>query len=265
MFRRVIIVLSICIFGLISPTLAETIGKIVGVDGSPSVSGPSGQHKLVVCDKISENDKITVTTGNAQVLFVDGTKLVVGPGSSLTINKYLMQGGGSTASNFSIKALRGTFRFITGQSPKSAYNIQTANATIGIRGTGFDFWVNQFTGVAVLKGKVKLCNKSGGRACVNLNQNCELGTTENGGAKKVSGENQGLRLRNHLPFILNQSRLIQSFRLDVKSCQPALDAAATTEGNNKLGPQYNTPRKDSFPISDISPGPGRCDTGGPDC
>ena len=201
MLHRVLIALAVCTFGLVTPVIAESIGKIVGVEGSPSVSGPSGQHKLVVGDKISENDKITVTAGNAQVLFIDGTKLVVGPGSSLTINKYLMQGGGSTASNFSIKALRGTFRFITGQSPKSAYNIQTANATIGIRGTGFDFWVNQFTGVAVLKGKVRLCNKGGSHACVNINQGCELGTTENGSAKKLSGENQGLRLTLTNPLI----------------------------------------------------------------
>ena len=219
-----------------TPAFADAIANVVAVVGNPSASGPGGSRQLAAGNSIFENDKITVATGNAQILFLDGTKLVVGPSSTLVINKYLMRGDGKTAQDFSIKALRGTFRFITGSSPKNAYDIQTANATIGIRGTGFDFWVNDATGVAVLDGKVRLKNKLGKHDFVDLNPTCELGTTENRSAKKMTGENAGRRLRNHLPYILDQSKLKKSFWLNLNSCKSALAATETLSGKGAAEP-----------------------------
>ena len=81
----------------------------------------------------------TGPNGQAQLLFNDNTKLVVGPGSTLLLEQYLLQSAStSTVSNFSVNALRGSFRFITGDSPKPSYAIKTPTATIGIRGTEFD-------------------------------------------------------------------------------------------------------------------------------
>ena len=209
MLRRVIIAFLIVVCSVALPAhAADSIAKVVAIVGGPTAVGPGGSRKLAVGDDVFEKDKISVTSGNAQILFNDGTKLVVGPGSSLEINKYLMRGDSSAAQDFSIKALRGTFRFITGKSPKNAYNIQTANATIGIRGTGFDFWVKDATGVAVLQGKVRLCGKQNSKSCVDLTPTCELGTTENASARKFTGELQGQKLRKNLPFILNQKSLI---------------------------------------------------------
>ncbi len=99
-----------------------------------------------------------------QLIFTDGTKLVIGEKSSLVIEKYLMKGG-NQAQAVAVDALRGTFRFITGNSAKSAYNIQTANATIGIRGTGFDFLCRRGNrrrchgrqGSSLQKGRKQLC------------------------------------------------------------------------------------------------------------
>ncbi len=222
---------------LASPVMAESIANVVAVVGNPTSSGPGGSRTLSAGNAIFENDKITVGSGgNAQILFTDGTKLVVGPNSSLLINNYLMRGSSNTAQDFSIKALRGTFRFITGKSPKSAYKIQTANATIGIRGTAFDFWVQNVTGVALLKGKVRLTNtadKQRRHAFVDLNQNCEVGTTENASAQKIKAELAGRRLKNHLPYIVNQSSLNKNFRLDVSNCKNAL--AATEDSDQGQG------------------------------
>jgi hypothetical protein len=200
------------------PAIAEPIAKVVAVIGSPNSSGPGGSRTLSAGSPIFEKDKITVSSGNAQILFVDGTKLVVGPGSTLVISKVLMRGNGNTAQDFSIRALRGTFRFITGKSPKSAYDIQTANATIGIRGTGFDFWVKKATGVALLQGKVRLCGKS----CVDLNPTCEVGTTENGTAKKLTGQAKIQTLKANLPYIFNQGQLQAAFKLNVSLCKQPL-------------------------------------------
>lgn len=217
--------------------MAGPIAKVVAVIGSPNSTGPGGSRTLVADSPIFENDKITVTSGNAQILFVDGTKLVVGPSSTLLISKVLMRGSGNTAQDFSIRALRGTFRFITGKSRKSAYDIQTANATIGIRGTGFDFWVKEATGVALLQGKVRLCSKNASKSCVDLNPTCEVGTTENGTAKKLNGQAQIQRLRANLPYIFNQGQLRAAFKLNVNLCnQPFTQQDERLDRNQKFDP-----------------------------
>ncbi len=234
MTSRFLLLFLVALVGMTLPALADPIAKVVAVVGSPTSSGPGGNRTLSAGADIFEKDKITVVSGNAQILFNDGTKLVVGPSSTLVISTYLMQGDGSSAQDFSIKALRGTFRFITGKSPKNAYDIQTANATIGIRGTGFDFWVQAATGVAVLKGKVRLCNKLGSKACVDLNPTCEIGTTENGGAKKLTEGTLASRLKGHLPYILNQSSLRTQFRLDVTTCKNVQTNSATPDRSLEL-------------------------------
>ena len=154
-----------------------------------------------------EDDKIVVRNGNAQITLDDGTRLVVGPGSTLVVDRFLMKGGNS-AQKVSIKALRGTFRFITGRSAKSAYSIQTANATIGIRGTGFDFWSKQDTGVAVLDGSVRLCRNGN---CVQLREGCEVGRAKNNETNKLAGRVKGTAIGNNLPYSLNQNLLRDSF------------------------------------------------------
>jgi hypothetical protein len=135
---------------------ASPIGKVVAVVGSPKGSGPGGERALRSGSPVYENDRLLTGRGNIQIIFVDSTRLVVGPHSALLIDRFLLRGG-KRAQKFSIDALRGTFRFISGNSAKNAYDIQTANATIGIRGTGFDFSSGRQTLVAVLDGRVRLC------------------------------------------------------------------------------------------------------------
>jgi hypothetical protein len=197
---------------------AAAIGKVVAVLGAPTSSGPGGNQTLRAGSQIFEHDKITVTSGNAQIELADGTKLVVGPASSLRIEKFLMRGG-SSAKKVAVTALRGTFRFITGRSAKSAYDIRTANATIGIRGTGFDFSVLKNTAVAVHEGKVKLCGKG---ACLNLNAGCELGETAPPKTQKLVGRQKAGLILERLPFIAYQTGLNKSFRLNTNACRAVL-------------------------------------------
>jgi FecR protein len=237
MLRAIYVLGFACVFGLVSPSWADSIGKIVAVTGSPISAGPGGNRSLSVGSEVFEHDKIIVAgaTSNAQILFADGTKLVVGPDSSLTIEKYLLRGGGS-AGKFSIDALRGTFRFITGKSAKSAYDIRTANATIGIRGTGFDFWVQDDTGVAVHEGKVKLCNRQHHNVCVNINAGCELGVAEATDSKLLKGELKVKNIVTKLPFVLDQRRLNSKFRLDVNACAKIIDQFANKQGTPHIPP-----------------------------
>jgi hypothetical protein len=198
---------------------AGAIGTVVATYGTASASGPGGSRPLSAGSQVFEHDKITVTAGNAQIQLLDGTKLVVGSNSALVLEKFLMRDG-STAQNVSVDALRGTFRFITGTSPKNAYKIQTSNATIGIRGTGFDFWVAERTGVALLKGSVNLCSKTGGGSCIAIQPNCSIGVAgDPNPARTLFGAEKTSAIGNRLPYLINQNPLRAQFRLNTGSCE----------------------------------------------
>ena len=212
---------------------AEIIASVVAFAGNPTINGKA----VTVNATVAEHDKITVSLGNVQLLFKDGTKLVVGESSTLVVEKVLMNAGGS-ASSFAVDALRGTFRFITGHSAKAAYKIQTANSTIGIRGTGFDFWVTNDTGVVVIDGKVRLCRKGG--KCTDIDAQCHGAVAQAGGASGITGFELSQSIRNHLPYILDQSRLKQPFHLSTQLCDRVLNL--TTEGRGSDGPKPSCPR-----------------------
>ncbi len=60
---------------------------------------------------------VTGPAGQVQIVFDDNTRLVVGPGSALLVETYLLASS-NTAEKLTVNALGGTFRFITGNSPK---------------------------------------------------------------------------------------------------------------------------------------------------
>ncbi len=201
-----------------SAIAASAIGKVAATIGTPTASGPAGDRDLKAGAAVYEDDKIVVRNGNAQIILADGTRLVIGPGSTLVLDRFLMKGGG-TAQKVSLKALRGTFRFITGRSAKSAYDIQTANATIGIRGTGFDLWARQDTGAAVLDGSIRLCRD---KNCVDVHEGCEVGRAGSHETTKLEGRLKGQLIVQNLPYILNQNALRSDFRLPVQDCKSSL-------------------------------------------
>src|SRR5690606_39715531 len=82
----------------------------------------SGERVLVVGSDVSVGERIvTGPSGRVQLLFQDQTRIVVGPRSTLVIESYLLNG--NQTNRFAVDALAGTFRFISGNSPKSAYSI----------------------------------------------------------------------------------------------------------------------------------------------
>jgi hypothetical protein len=197
-----------------TPGIAATpIGKVVAVVGSPTGSG----RPLTAGSAVYENDRLQTGGGNIQIIFVDNTKLVVGPNSTLVIDRFLLRGG-NRAGKFSVAALRGTFRFISGNSAKSAYDIRTTNATIGIRGTAFDFSSGRTSLVAVLDGLVRFCSAGD---CEPIPRNCGVGRATRGNVEPLSGRAKGRALRS-LPFILNQASLSRPFRLNTQSCRAVL-------------------------------------------
>ena len=205
----------ICLYALTTPLHAATpIGKVFTKSGSPSASGPGGNRNLAAGSPVYEDDKIVTGGGNVQIIFVDNTKLVVGPNSTLVIDRFLLRGG-NKAGKFSVAALRGTFRFISGNSAKNAYDIKTANATIGIRGTAFDFTSGRATLVAVHAGQVRLCAYG---QCETVDDRCGVGRAANNNVGELGGRAKG-RAIGSLPYAVAQGPLAQPFRVNTSSCR----------------------------------------------
>lgn len=241
----------ICLYALTTPMQAASpIGKVFAKSGSPSAAGPGGKRTLVEGSPIYEDDQVQTGSGNVQIIFVDDTKLVVGPNSNLVIDRFLMRGG-NKARKFSVNALRGTFRFISGHSAKNAYDIKTANATIGIRGTAFDFSSGRATLVAVHVGQVRLCAYGN---CETVDDRCGVGRAQNGDIDELGGKAKGRAIRS-LPYIINQGPLARPFRVNTSSCRSVATLFQNFFGG---GSQGGVGGQDGGPRSNGSPP----DTGG---
>lgn len=151
------------------PALAsEPVGQATLI--RTEVSGQAGP--IIVNDEVHRDERIrTSQSGLGQFIFRDGTKLAVGWGSSVVIDKYVFDDSDSVK-RLSIKAAKGTFRWVSGNSKSSAYQIQTPAGTIGVRGTAFDFYVGPdgTTAVVLLNGAASFCGPGG---CRQLQQRCD--------------------------------------------------------------------------------------------
>ncbi len=200
--------LSLC---LVTTSLAAGEGTAVGVDPQASAKQGSAERTLVVGADVSVGDQIvTGPSGRVQLVFADDTRIVVGPGSTLKIETYLLKG--NTAEKFAVNALAGTFRFISGNSPKPAYSINTPTASIAVRGTKFDITVTrQATQTMLYDGALRLCR---GSDCVDLVNRCDLGVAATDRARVLvwNSDERGNTARN-FPLANIQSVLLQPFRV----------------------------------------------------
>jgi hypothetical protein len=166
--RSVLFALVAAGFGAIAPAHADTgIGKAadVATQVSASLAGASA-IPLLKGDLVYQNQVVsTDANGVGQIEFVDGTKLAIGPGSSMTLDTFVFNPD-KTANKVVIELGKGSFRFITGKSPHDAYDISTPTATLGLRGTAFDVTVGDDgdMAVAMLNGEINACSKTNG-AC----------------------------------------------------------------------------------------------------
>lgn len=90
---------------------------------------------------LKEGDRLTTAEGSSAIIRLqDGTRMTVRPNSDLVVQQYQFKEG-APDNSMVMQLLRGGFRAITGLIAKGAPNaakVQTATATIGIRGTDFD-------------------------------------------------------------------------------------------------------------------------------
>ena len=201
---------------------AEASGTVVASVPSTRAQGVSGERTLHTSSDVFLGDRIvTGRYGEAQIRLADDTRLVVGPNSKLLIDEFVFAGNGQ-ASKVTLSAVRGAFRFITGRSRKTAYRIKAPSATIGIRGTEFDFTIDSSGAlkVALLSGAMDLCDRN--RRCIRLEGQCTLGEVSlRRRPKEINLAAAGVgQIGETFPYIRSQSRLFHEFRVSsASSCR----------------------------------------------
>ena len=198
-----------------SGTAWAASGVALGVDPQAEADKGGTSRVLTVGADIFIGDLVrTGARGNVQIKFSDSTELVVGPNSALLIEDYLLRDDQS-AGKFAINALSGTFRFATGDAAKDRYTISTPTGTIGVRGTEFDFNVDdEGTEVLLYEGSVVLCNRDG--QCVTLDGSCQIGSydltqaTLIGSAADTTGDQRD-ELKGAFEYAQDQSPLNREF------------------------------------------------------
>jgi hypothetical protein len=174
MIRRNCILFLFAIFllaALVSaPAHAQTrVGEAVVVKNQVVRVAGSATSQINVGDGLLRDE--TVRTGldsAARLVMSDSTNLSLGPNASLKLDRTVFNDE-HTYREIAIRLTTGAFRFVTGNSDKTAYKITTALATIGVRGTTLDFLQRRgLTMVTLQHGAASVCAIGG--QCVELTQ-----------------------------------------------------------------------------------------------
>jgi len=138
----------------------DDIGSAVRIVNLVTAEYETDARRLATGDNVRQDELIEVSTdGTGELKLRDETKLALGPGSRLVLDEFVYNpdiAGGAIVLNL----VKGTFRFITGIAAKPAYVIRTPTASITVRGTIFDVFV-QKSGAAwllLIEGAIEVCN-----------------------------------------------------------------------------------------------------------
>lgn len=135
----------------VAATVRNEVHQVKGASSSPIDTGED-----VFRDEVIRTGRDSAT----KLVFRDDTNLAMGPGSTVTLDRFVYAGDGG-AGKVSVNLVRGAFRFTTGGLDKKSYEIKTPVATIGVRGTVFD--VSSQGGQTIVRlehGALDACTRS---------------------------------------------------------------------------------------------------------
>jgi hypothetical protein len=143
----------------------DRIGDAVAITNVVMADFAEKERKLARGDDVRQDEIIEVNTdAQGEFRLDDETKLALGPGSRLVLDKFVYDSD-KKAGSIIMNMAKGAFRFITGVATKPTYVINTPNASITVRGTIFDtyvlpdksVWVLLHEGALEATGKKNVC------------------------------------------------------------------------------------------------------------
>ncbi|MGH6933463.1 MAG: FecR family protein [Dongiaceae bacterium] len=167
MFRRMSVLSAFGLLAVASASFAETgsigtVDELVNIAYRQPVDQPRTQVHLA--DELYQNETLeTEADASMLVTFLDGTSLRLEGGSSVVLDQYVFDpstANGTAVMNFGA----GVFRFVTGGIDPEDVELETAAATIGVRGTILNIMVSNAgaTVVDVIDGAAAVQPRSGG-------------------------------------------------------------------------------------------------------
>ncbi len=165
--RLPILALTLC---LTAPVLApaqaapgDPIGAAIAIKNDVTAAYETDRRKLAKDDPVRQEEIIEVGEDSlGELKFKDDTKLALGPGSRMTLDKFVYDPE-KTNGSIIVNLMKGTFRFITGIAAKPTYQIKTPSASISVRGTIFDVYIKPDGAVWLLliEGAIEACTDDG--------------------------------------------------------------------------------------------------------
>jgi hypothetical protein len=154
-------VLSLMLWADVAPA-ATLAGTVVAVSGSCTARG----HALRLGDAVQVSDTVDVLAGSKLKLRMsDGSMISVGPGSSMTMASYSLDGAGRHAN---LLLTQGLLRIVVAPvRGSSIFEVSTAVGTASVRSGSVDWFINAQAGsaqVGVLVGNVDLTSAATGRS-----------------------------------------------------------------------------------------------------
>lgn len=196
----------------------ESIGTAISVDTNVSAGKAGAESPLRQGSKVFSDDRIlTDLSGVGQIEFVDKTRLAIGPGSTLTLDRFVYDPKRSKT-DIVLGLGKGTFRFMTGVGAHQGYEISTPAATIGVRGTAFDVVIGEDgeMAVAMINGTVEVCSRQS-RACQLHDAIGRFLHMTSGGVFSLRDKwdvalMKGVGFASAMPFMVNEALLRPNFR-----------------------------------------------------
>lgn len=140
------------------------VGEVKAIDKAGNARALRKGTEFTSGDMIETGDR-----GRAQLRFSDGAQVSLQPNSQFRVDEYVFSGKADGSEKGFFSLLKGGLRTITGavgHANRENYQVNTAVATIGIRGTEYSISYGNSITVTTGEGIIEICNAAG---CLILN------------------------------------------------------------------------------------------------
>lgn len=207
--------------GVANADTSDSIGTAASIATEVTGKLQTQSTMLKTGDGVFQNETlVSNATGIGQFQFRDGTKLALGPGSTLVLDDFVY-GADTSKAKVVINLTQGALRFITGGADHNAYQINTPTATIAVRGTAFDVYTKPDgeMAVAMINGAIEVCPHQGACRVHDVIGKFLTMTTDGVFSLRDKWDGTfltGVPFKAALPFISDQSPLVPALKGSTK-------------------------------------------------
>jgi len=215
----------------------DEVGESVRIKNQ--VNASINDRSLAPRDPVFSSESITAgINSHGEIRLNDQSKVLVGENSSISLDDFVVGNRGFASGT--IKVAKGAFRFITGNSEKGAFTVETPVSTIGARGTVFDVYVDALgnTRVILFQGEVEVCSSSN---CIVSSRACDIVEVDEIQASEGDYLRSAARQEENQKFDLTdrQRRFQQGWRAPTLVCAIRAAIDPNRSGNRPDEPGVN--------------------------